>query len=290
MTDTLFDLTYEVATLVATVEEGLATGGTDGTIIDTDNRGDDDDDYWNGGTVWILEADGAAPEDEWSRIDNFTDSTDTIDLRATLGDDIASGDRYALCNSEFTLDAIISAINKSLRRLGPIATVDTSSITIAANQTEYDLPVAAKRDLRKVYKQKDNTDADDNQWEEIFNCRPVPSAAGSAATIIMPFQYTAGYAIALEYMAPHAQLFAVTDKLNEVVPMERVIYRAATEALHAKYRATRIEFYAAEIQRYEDIAKEMELLYEISTDPIKPGRLTVIGNQNRAYPGDRTPR
>jgi len=107
---------------------------------------------------------------------------------------------------------------------------------------------------------------------------------------VLPFQYTEGYAIALEYMAPHAQLFASDDELNEVVPMERVIYRAATEALHAKYRATRIEFYVAEIQRYEDIAKEMELLYEIGIEPIRPGQLTLVGQEGVYYPGDRNPR
>lgn len=289
MTDILFDLTYEVAGLVANLEEGNATDGSISTLVDTKNR-EEDNGYWDDGTIWIIEADSAAPEQEWARIDDFEKSIATVTLRDNATVAIAAGDRYAIATSEFTLDAIISAINKSLRRLGPISTFDKTSITIASNQTEYDLPVAAKRDLRKVYIQRDNTDSDDNRWEEIFNWYPQPAAAGSVATLVLPLQYTDGYALALEYMAPHVKMYAASDKLNEVVPMERVIYRAATETLHAKYRATRIEFYVAEIQRYEDIAKEMELLYDIGVEPIEPGQLTLVGKEGLRYPGDRTPR
>lgn len=289
MTDILFDLTYEIAGLVATLEEGETTGGAQGTLADTKNR-EEDDGFWNDGTVWIIEADGAAPEQEWARIDDFEKSIATVTLRDNVTVAIVAGDRYAIATSEFTLDAIISAVNKSLRRLGPIPTFDKTSITIESNKTEYNLPIVAKRDLRKVFKQTDNTDSDDNRWEEIFNWRVQVSAAGSTATLVLPFQYTDGYAVALEYMAPHAKMYEASDKLNEIVPMERVIYRAATEALHAKYRATRIEFYVAEIQRYEDIAKEMELLYDIGVEPIEPGQLTLVGKEGLRYPGDRNPR
>ena len=290
MTDTLFDLTYEVAGLCASLDEGIATNGTDGTIVDTDNRADDDDDLWNGGTVWILEADGADPEGEWSRIDDFVKSTSTIDLRATLSDDVAVGDRYAIINNEFTLDIIIAAINSALRLLGPIRTIDTTSITIESSKTEYELPLAAKRDLRKVYLQTNTADSDDNDWVELFNWYPLTGVAGSVSTLVLPSQYESGRELLLEYMAPHSKLYLEADKLNEVIPMERVIYRAAAEAQRAKFRATRIEYYVAEIQHYADLATEMELLYEIEDEPIKPGRLNLVGGNFNAYPGDRNPR
>ena len=70
MTDTLFNLTYEVAGLIATLFEGVATGGDKSTLVDTKNRTEDDG-FWDNGTVWCIEADDAAPEGEWARVDDF---------------------------------------------------------------------------------------------------------------------------------------------------------------------------------------------------------------------------
>ena len=59
MTYTLANLTYRTARELDIVYEGTATGGSDTTLIDT-NQLDQANDYWNDGTVWILEDAGGA--------------------------------------------------------------------------------------------------------------------------------------------------------------------------------------------------------------------------------------
>ena len=51
MTYTLGELTYRAAREIEDVREGVATGGSTTTIVDSNNRTEHDD-YWNGGTAW----------------------------------------------------------------------------------------------------------------------------------------------------------------------------------------------------------------------------------------------
>ena len=67
MTKTLFDLTYEAASEMGILQEGVCTGGSTETIVDS-NYLTQADDYWNAGSVWITydaAATGLAPQGEF---------------------------------------------------------------------------------------------------------------------------------------------------------------------------------------------------------------------------------
>lgn len=287
MTYTLYDLVLAVAPLVANYVEGTATGGSTTTTIDTVDRTEDDD-YWNGGTLFVVQTtDGLAPQGEYKRITDFVKSTAVI-TAGTLTAAVGAGDFYAIIDDEYPLNLIIAGVNDALRRLGRVPVFDTTSLTIASGQTEYDLPVAAKTDLRQVFIQTQD-DSNDNRWKEIFNWYSRPSTAGTVGKLILNKQFTSGDKLALYYMASHDLMRDYTDKLNDEVPLERVIYRAAEEVLIRKRRATRKKDYDFDIDRMMKIADKMEMEIQIPM-PQLPGTLTIVGSGDYLYPGDRTPR
>ena len=277
VTFNLFDLTYRVGRESGTVDEGIATGGSTTTIIDT-NALDQDDDYWNKGTAWIIRDSAgasAAPEGEYSVISDFATSTDTATLQDTLTAAVASGDRYAVGRKQVPLHIIIQKINQVLIDLGVVPYTDTTSVVMAANQTEYTLPVAASHDLREVWLQMDNTDADDNLWVEIFNWVVEKSDRGVADTLILPLQYSKDYYLKLVYMAKHPSLYASTDKLSEHVPLERVVFPAVLDCLRWRKQRTRQRTFDDDIERWEE---KVELVRQSSPvqAPSRPGKIFTL--------------
>ena len=295
MTYTLFDLTYMVARELGIVRESTATGGTVGTLIDT-NYLTQADDYWNNGTVWILRdagGAGAAPEGEYAIASDFAASSDTLTLQANLTVAPASGDRYAVCRAVGDgawLQVIISAINSALANLDKVPYVDVTSVTIAADKTEYSLPVASKNDLRQVFIQTHIGDADDNQWAEIFNWEVSQADPGTAPTLILPVQYTEGYAVKLVYMAPHPDLYVYTAALSEFVPVERITYPAVRDCFIYMRNQTGWRNWDDDIQNWTGRAEQVKTQRRIRNVPIKPGRIGGIGFGEKYYPGDRKPR
>jgi len=180
------------------------------------------------------------------------------------------------------LNIIIQKINQALTDLGPMPYTDTSSITIAANQTEYSLPIAANRDLRQVWLQMEKDDADDNLWIEIFNWEVEKSATGTADTLILPAQYATGYDLKLVYVAVHPDLFVSTSQLSEHVPIERVVYAAALGCWMWRKQRNRTREFDDDIERYEAKAEQMRMNYPIKA-PSKPGRLMIVGDERLNY-------
>lgn len=291
MTYTLADLTYQLAIELGIVEEGVATGGSVSTIIDTNDR-DEEEHYWVGGTAWILKdaaGAGAAPEGEYSAVSGYSQSAQTVTLRDNATAAVASGDVYALAKKRFPLSILIQSVNRALRDLGTIPVTDTS-LTTATQKTEYTLPIAANLDLRQVWLQTYN-DSDDNQWIELYNWEIERSATGSADKLIFDTQPDFPYTLKLIYMDNHPKMHDYDDKLSETVHWERIIYRAAAQAHNWYRQKTRSneKYLVEDIQYYRDYAEAMALRYPIKA-PRKPGKIGIVARDMRNSPGDRTHR
>jgi hypothetical protein len=229
MSKTLFDLTYELARSLNVLKEGLATGGSTTTAIDTVERTEADD-YWNGGAIWLTYdagGAGAAPQGEYGFISDFVQSTGVITIRTALTAAIASGDRYAVATSRYPLELLIQKINQVL---GTIEKTDVTSITIAAAQTEYSLP-ADVMSLKQVWIQTKSDDSDDNGWEQIHDWYKQKSATGSADKLILKRQFEAGFDVKLVYEPYHAVLRAATDKLDDSLNSNQIVADAAVRCL-----------------------------------------------------------
>lgn len=228
---TLFDLTHQLARLLGSVTEGVATNGSTTTIVDTVERTEADD-FWNLGSAWILYdagGAGAAPQGEYSVITDFTASSDTITLRTTLSAAVAVGDRYAVAGLRYPLQILIQKVNEVLSTI-PIVKNDITTITIANNQTEYSLP-ADVWDLKEVWLQTDVDDSDDTRPEKLFDYHIQKSATGTANKLVLGRQFTSGDILKLTYLTDHQTLRVASDKLDTTIHVNRVLYDAAVRCL-----------------------------------------------------------
>lgn len=206
----------------------LATGGSTTTAIDTklaDELEDgNEDDIYKGGTLIVIEDSAgaaAAPEGELSRITGYVASTQTVTISPALTAAIASGDRILIAPPDFPLYDTIEQVNDALKGCGDIPLPDTS-ITTAANQTEYTLPLALKgRQLLNVEVQGITTDANDNRWTPVPNWRVTDAAGGTTGLLILP-QLASGYTVKVWYLGKHPRVDAFDDYINEYLHPEMV--------------------------------------------------------------------
>jgi len=220
MTWTLANLTYMVARQIPNfLFEGTASGGSTSTIVDAVDRKTDNepDDFWNGGTAWILKDSAgasAAPEGEFDSVLDFTSTTGTITVSNGWTSTTAAGDRYAVSKRKYSMQVLIQSVNKAVSDLGKVWVVDSTACTTASDQTEYTLPVAANQDLRQVYLQSVDDDSDDNRWYPLYNWRVQSTTTGTASLLVFPYQLPSGYYLQLHYVGEHPALYTYSDKLS----------------------------------------------------------------------------
>jgi len=292
MSYTLGQVTHKVASVLQILSEGRATGGGVTSIVDTSLRTEADD-YWNGGSAWVwYDAGGLAadPEYSFSVISDFDNASSTLTLRDTLPDAVASGDKYSICRKigkDTWLDVIIQKVNDALRDIGPIPQVDITTITMAAAQTEYTLPIRSAQDLRQVFIQRVTTDADNNMWTELVNYDITHGTPGNAPTIRLPMQYSSGHDLMLVYMDYHPEMQINADVLSDHIPIDRVVYPAALACLYwRKELNTGSDRWDSVIGRIEAKVTEVATMYPIHK-PTRAGRVNLIAwgtNEPTRYP------
>ena len=232
MTDTLFDATYRVARELGIVTEGLATGGSTTTIIDTNDLLQADN-YWNGGSVWILYdslGTGVAPQGEFGIIKASTTVDDTVTLRTALTTAPASGDKYAIGKRRYPLYTLIQKVNQALIDMGPYEIWDKTTLDGVAAQSEYSIAIAANRDVRRVYMPR-SSDANDTRYKELFGWKMQKTALGTADLLVFPYQIPVGRDIYYVYSGPHPTLVKSSDKIDESVWLERLVAEGVLNCL-----------------------------------------------------------
>jgi hypothetical protein len=289
MTFTLATLTYRVARELGVAIEGTATGGSTSTLLDSVARTEADD-YWNGGTAWLLyDAGGAAaaPQGEYAVITDYAISGGTVTTQWTTAP--AAGDRYAVAKKRYKLASLIQAVNRALQDLGTIPVVDSTTITTADDQTEYTLPVAANTDLRQVWLQTNDDDANDNRWFLLSDWKLQHAVAGTGHTIIFPVQYSSGYAVKLVYMAPHPDLNIATDKLYETIHENVIIYSAASKALEVQIARGIVSDEISNTLVYmQQKAMEAKRAHPLMI-PRRTTRYLIVDSKSGRYVDDETP-
>lgn len=209
-----------------------------------------------GGTAFVLYdagGAGAAPEGEVKRISaNSSTTITTTALTAAL----AAGDQFGYVSKEYRNEMLLPLMNIALGHIGRIGIQDTS-ITTAANQTEYTLPTAIKEgDIAGIYFQLETNDANDNRWWPLRTWQILPSTAGSTATLVLD-QFQAGNKILIEYYGLHPTITAFSDSVHESIHPE--LARAALNYTLASRRSEgAIGSQAGFNQLYNKAAQEFE--------------------------------
>lgn len=295
MSANLGELTLKLARKLGATREGVATGGSTTTLVDTVGLTQADD-YYNGGSVWCVRDAGglgAAPEDQFVEVIDFVKSTATATLRTgILSAALAANDRYAIATARYRVDDLIGRINGAILKLGPYAITDTTSLTTVAGQTEYTLPsVDLNYELREVWEQRRTGAANDNQWIKRYDWYPEKLSSG-ADKLIFTIAPVGNRALKLVYLLIHTELYAFDDTLNEKISPELVIAHAAVGAVEARI-ADPTDGDGTLRDQFRIFTDELALARaEHVTD--RPARttklLTLRRAETRRYPGDRQPR
>ena len=275
----LFDILLGVARDSGMLREGTATGGGTTTIVDNVGR-DEDADVFNGGTAFIVyDAGGAAaaPEGQSKLVTDFA-SGGTITTQA-FSAAVVSGDYYGVMNKRYPRWAMIQAVNESLRDIGRVGTVDSTTLDTAASTREYNLPVVAKYDLRQVWLAQ--TTAAPFRWRRLRTWRTEWTSGGAVGKLIFDEQLPAGYGIKLIYMAEHPAVRDDTGQISDYVPRQRLI----AEAVMRLYRWRLIKVgssNATAIQLFNEASAKLERIKRLY--PIhEPEKLPQLWMENKPY-------
>ena len=227
MTDKLWDALLATAQQLNVTQEGTATGGTTTTLLDSVARTIEVDNYWIGGTIWYVDADGDETYNNYCTvISDSAQSTGTITWTTAQTQAPESGERYIVANGKFPLSMLKSAVNTVLST-AMILDID-ETVSIEESKTEYTLPTTIYRgNLIKVYIQGETDDDDDNWWEEIHDWRVEDGDAGSADTLILSQQYPSAYTLQLHFLKYHGAVTSLSGNINEVVDLQGLGVRAA---------------------------------------------------------------
>jgi len=191
----------------------------------------EDNDFWNGGSAWILYdagGSGAAPQGEMSYVSDFATTGGVVTLRSTLTAAVAVGDKYAIARERYPLSLLAQKVNEALTGV-VVEKTDITTVAIAGDQTEYSLP-SDVIDLKEVWIATNN-DSNNNLWERTYDWQIQKSATGTANKIVFTNQSATGLAVKLVYLTYHATLRAATDKLDDSIHINKVIYAAAVGCL-----------------------------------------------------------
>lgn len=230
MAYTLFDLLVGVYSTIGKLNVGQATGGSTTTIVDTALSKDVDNNAWQGGSYFIISTtDGLTPEGLMGLItaSGASAQTFTFDTIATA---VGAGDRYGYTSPEYGLYQMINACNSGLRSLGSVSLVDTS-LTVTAQQTEYALPVALKRQPPLQVLIPTDTDTDNQKYKDVRGWKVLPAGPGSTGTLILPDDNLVGKTISLVYLAAHPELRDSTDVVSEYIEPELAKWASVHAAL-----------------------------------------------------------
>lgn len=236
---TLKEAMLETARILGIVREGVATGGSVTTLIDTIL--DEPNDYFTKGTLWVLTSTNNAALCQVVK----AYAERTITLTTAVSNAIVAGDTYAVAAPLFPKHALLQAVNKALRFEHIIKTDDT--LTVTANTQEYSL-LSGVSNVKRVdvatstsvpYAFQPNFHVKEWNGKIVFDDGKEPTETGMK--------------IRLWYQGTHGEL-AETGSLLPSVDMNWLKWAAATYALRDHIR--RIE---------KDGQVDLELLNEAKT-------------------------
>lgn len=226
MSFTLSDLLQGMYIGLGQLNVGQASGGNVDALVDETLAGQHADGEWKGGALFVIAADGEAPEGAFSRVAGYEGSSGTFTLAESLGAAVEAGDTYGLASVYYPLATMIELANAALRALGDVALVDTVAPESGLVHGEYTAALAWKRrrPLRIDVQAGGRTETR-HDWEYI------PAAPGQAGMIGFEGALPAGCALRVWYVAAHPRLRAYLDVVSETIAPELAVAAGVVKAL-----------------------------------------------------------
>lgn len=227
---TRIEMVEAVARRFGHYRQGTATGGSTTTVVDTGALYEPDD-FFIGHYVYVVEdagGAGAAPEGEERPVTDYEQETATLTVSPVFSSAVGAGDTYELLKTRRA--DVVAAINAAIRAAGEtwLAMVrDTTSLTIADDDYDYDLPVNVAR-LLALWVRGDTDEA----WVEVpARMWRVTGTPGGPQVLLLDTQtgLSDGDTVQLEYLARPAELTADDGTLGLGQPAETELVKFVEE-------------------------------------------------------------
>lgn len=226
----------------ADIVDGVATSGTNLTIVDTALNGKYSANKFKEWVAFISRTtDGALPQGKYGLVSAYTSTPSTATIPDVgSGTPVDTGDEYSFCNQKgsIPIHTMEKLCNDGMKALGYITRVDTS-LTVAASQIRYNLPLALKgKTPTRVYFRHPTTFVRVHapNWE-------IERAAPGQQTVLVfkkqsftlnttnVFQTYVGYKIVIEYKVKHEPLTAFNSPVDEYIHDELAVAACVERAM-----------------------------------------------------------
>ena len=196
----------------STVDSGSTTTIVDATLLEPD-------DFWIGHYAYITDTtDDAAPEAEERPVSDFVQSTGTVTVSPAFSAVTAAGDTYELLPARRA--DIIAGLDRGMHIAAQhwmVQVTDTTTVTIATDDYDYDLPTDLVR-LNNVMYRADS----DEPYQAVDNATWY--VGGTYGDQVLYFYdisaFDAGDTVRLEYVKRIAEFSSDTDTLDVGAPAE----------------------------------------------------------------------
>jgi hypothetical protein len=240
------------------------------------------DNYAIGFSLFVNKTtDGLAPQGEFGLVNAYESGNHRYTLKDDLSAVAEAGDEIIIADSLFPLREMIQRANRGLEKLEEILATDTS-LTTAANQTEYTLPAKIVRRPYLIEIQTRINDADDNQYVPISDWDVQPSTPGSDGMLIFNNQPEADRKLKIWYGGVHPTLTTYSSQVSETVwpsVSVAVFVEAALEWFVGRISGSRSNVFW--VQRWNDAKRNAAI--ELSKHPVpKPDQQDIFFEADRS--------
>jgi hypothetical protein len=247
--------------------DGVATGGSTTTLVDTLLTGEHTDDAFEKWWVFISSTtDAGAPKNQYRKITDYVDSTGTLTWTTAMTAAVASGDEYAVYKVDnIPFYTLLKLINDALTDLEP-PLVDTS-LTTSGSTFSYTLPAAVKGFMPFKVEFRDSS----NNVEPVTDYEIVPTAGETADTLRFPRYQTSGLTILYWYKAKQT-LDSYDDAVSKYIHDDLAVAACVASALHWRARKTQfsekslVRDWRDSLEEYEQKKRDHKINYPIKKD------------------------
>lgn len=208
------------------VLEGKITSGDANSIADTSLIGKYDDDSFKEALLFIrVTTDGLAPQDQYSIISAYVDSSGEFTVSPDLSASVGAGDYYAIADPIWNLYTVLRLIDKAFRKRG-IISLTNESLTVAANTLRYNLPEALWAYPIEKVEIGNNTDGFTavGGWKKIH-----PTTTTGTHVLEFDSQPLEDETIRIWYKGIHDTLNTYDDNISHTIPDALAIDWVKTE-------------------------------------------------------------
>lgn len=251
------------------VVDGVATGGSATTIVDTNLASKYTQNRFKDWVAFISRTtDGLSPQGKYGIISAYTVSSKTVTM-ATVTDAVGAGDEYALCKMTVPLYTLVKLCNDAMSALGLIWVRDTS-LTVSGNTLLYTLPIATKgHRLGEVHLMNSEYQTLPAPGFEI-----VKAAGGTANSIRFHSQPDTSYpTIVINYAGMHPALTAYNSYVEESIHPELAVAACIERAFFWKAMPKQRKSDMANWQLAKSLLQEAQALHPIERPVMDNHRL-----------------